>query len=530
MNRIFKRVLSLILSLVLAFSAVSVSFASEPEKGIPLVYVGGQGAQLVIDEPDGSKRSIYPITLPDGFIENTVKENIGVFAKAVVTQQWDEFCDVIYNICSDLYSELKLDENGKPINNSRTDWNWKVHGLYGERLSGRYNSRKYEFYYDWRLDPYETAETLHDYIEYVIKTTGSEKVALSGRCLGACIVAAYMEKYNGEYISDLILYASALNGATQCSKAFCGELYLDPDGIERYIYDLNISADKNINDLIRAFVSLYNDTYGLDVACWSVNNVYPKIYMNIVPRLLMDTFGTFPGYWSMVSQKDYLKAKKTVFHGADMDKYANFIKIIDRYHYQVQYKAKKNFKNYVNNGIEIANIVKYGYQTIPITEDTDILSDDICDVRSASMGAITAPVSDELNPIYLKRAAETGMNRFISPDNKIDASACLFPERTWFIKNLEHKNFPTIIDSLFNEIINNDNYTVFTDENYPQYLVYNKTDSEETLLPMCEENKATDEKYNVSFFEALSTFVKSLYSIFKNRFADLTVKNTGGMI
>lgn len=516
-----KKLISFILCIILVISTVSVSFAAEPQKAkIPLVYVGGQGAMLVAENPDGSKRTVYPIEMPENFIEETVKNNIGIFAKAVVTQQWDEFCDVVYEIFKELYSEIKLDENGKPMNNTRVDWRWTRGRPYRESMQAD-SFIKYEFYYDWRLDPYENAEILHDYIEDVRAVTGSDKVALSGRCLGACVISAYMEKYDGEYVSDLIYYAGAQNGATQCSKAFCGELYIDADSVERFIYDIDISTDENVNNLIKAFVTLYNDTYGLDVACWSINNVYPKIYMNIVPRLLIDTFGTFPGFWSMVSQTDYLKAKKTVFHDADMEKYADFIKIIDDYHYNVQYKLRQNLKKYARNGINVYNIVKYGYQTMPVTQEGDILSDDICDVRSASMGATTAPVAGEFSKYYMNNAQKMNRDKFISPDKQIDASTCLFPERTWFVKNLEHKDFPYIIETkLFDYILGNEDCTVFTDESYPQYLVYSRNDEGETLQPMDSENKATDSKYKVSFFEAFSTFVKSLYNLVKKLIAD----------
>ena len=82
------------------------------------------------------------------------------------------------------------------------------------------------------MDPFKNAEKLHQYIEDVMYVTGAEKIALTGRCMGAALTDAYMQKYNGEYVSDYIVYNSAANGATQCSKAFCGELYLDSDAVE----------------------------------------------------------------------------------------------------------------------------------------------------------------------------------------------------------------------------------------------------------------------------------------------------------
>ena len=131
-------------------------------------------------------------------------------------------------------------------------------------------------------------------------------------------------------------------------------------------------------------------------------------------------------------------------------------------------------------------------------------------------GATAMDVGKTFSKKYLKQAAENGTDNFISPDSQIDASTCFLPERTWFIKNIYHKDFPNVVDGLFNEIINNEDFTVNSDENYPQYLVYNKTDAGETLLPMTDENMNTDEKYNVSFFRALGNLFKALFRVIKN--------------
>ncbi len=515
MNKFVKRIIACFLSIIMLFSAIPLNSFAEKKSAVPLVYVSGQGAHISKINEDGSREEIYPIKLPEDYIENVVKENIDCFAKAVVTQQWDEFCDVLYGAVSPLFSDLKLDEKGNPIVKSQLNWNWERGNPKMETMDNPYGIPRYEFYYDWRLDPYVCADSLHDYIEDVLAVTGAEKVALLGRCLGACVISAYMEKYDGEYVSDLIYYASALNGATQVSKSFCGELYIDADGVERYLYDLDLFPDDNINELLRAFVSLYNTTYGLEIACWSVNNVYEKIYLDIMPRLMIDTFGTFPGFWSMVSDEDYNKAKETVFMGGNMEKYADLIDIIDNYHYNIQVKSAEHLLSYAERGIEVSNIVKYGYQTVPITENADILSDDVCDVRSASMGAYTSDVGKSFSRMYLRKSVELGTYKYISPDFQIDASTCLFPERTWFIKNLEHKNFPDVVNNLFYEIIYNDKYTVFSDPDYPQYLVYDNGDGVDKLHPMTVENKNTDKKYKISFLRALSKFFKALFNIVK---------------
>ena len=227
-----KRCIALLLTVVLLCTSGSIAFAAEAQgTDIPTIYLFGSNAGLVKDNPDGSVERVYEITLPEDFIETQVKGNIDVFKRAFFTQQWDEFCVVLRDIIVPLFAELKLDKNGEPTNGSRVDWGWSRETLDGSKVGGKYPTSRYMFTYDWRIDPYETAEILHRYIEDVLAVTGETKVNLVGRCLGACITAAYMEKYDGEYVSDYLLYCGALYGATQCTKAFCGELYLESGGI-----------------------------------------------------------------------------------------------------------------------------------------------------------------------------------------------------------------------------------------------------------------------------------------------------------
>lgn len=504
-----KRLIAFLLCLVLLSGCGTLAFAADvPGTDIPTVYVLGSSSGLVVQEPDGTKRQVYGFDLPDDFIETTVKENLDVFKRAFFTQKWDEFCVVLRDIIVPLFAEIRLDENGEAPNGSVVNWGWDRASLDGSKVGGKYPTYRYHFQYDFRMDPYKTAEILHAYIEDVLAVTGETKVNLVGRCLGACITAAYMEKYDGQYVDDYLLYCGALYGATQCSKAFCGELYLESGGVERFVYDLNLFADEVLRDLLQSGVTLLRKTYGLDIACWAVNNVYRKIYLDVVPPIVIDTYASFPGYWSMVADRDYEKAKQTVFYGADMEKYANFIRIIDNYHYNVQVRTPELFRHYQDKGIGIANIVKYGYQTIPVTRQSDMLSDQLCSVEDASFGAVTSTINGTLSKKYLN----TANMRYVSPDRQIDASACMMPDRTWFIKNLKHDNFPECVERLFDHILNND-ATVFDSEEYPQYMVY--VDETETIVPQTAENCDTTARYRHTFFEALGRFWKALFKLIR---------------
>lgn len=523
MKRFSKRLLAIVLSLTIIFAtfafSASTSASDAPGTDIPLIYVVGTGGHLIADNPDGTTRKIFPLVLPENFIMDTVEANIGIFAKAVITQQWDEFCDVLYDTISPLYADLMLDENGNPRDNSRADIDSRDR-INPAKVNGKYGTEQFKFNYDWRVDPYVTAEKLHEYIEAVMAATGETEVALLGRCLGDCITAAYMEKYDGEYVADYISYASAVNGAEFCSKAFCGEIYLEADGIERYVYDLELATDSNINELIQAFATVLNETYGLDFLAWSVNNVYPDIYLNIVPRLLRSMYGNFPAYWAMVSDEDYEKAKETVFHGTDTATYANFINRIDAYHYNVQVKLPELWKGFQEDGINMANVTKYGYQSLPIIENADVLGEDFCTVTKASLGATTSTIDTVLSDDYIAAAQANGTDKYISPDKQIDASTCVLPETTWFIKNMKHANFPDSINRLFDRIINIEGFNVFSDADYPQFLVYD--DETSAIYPMIPENMNTTERYNPDFFKSLKKIFEFLFGLIKDAIANST--------
>ena len=183
---------------------------------------------------------------------------------------------------------------------------------------------------------------------------------------------------------------------------------------------------------------------------------------------------------------------------------------------------KEDFKRYEEMGVNIFNVTKYGYQATPISdkEYNRTLSDGIVSVELSSDGATSAPVGKTFNKRYIEAAKAAGTDKYISPDKQIDASTALFPERTWFVKNIKHAEFPRSMDLLFGEMIRNDNYTVNSDPDYPQYMVYEKDTG--SILPMTVENTDTESWSNVTFFDALKKFFKSLFELIKQAINEKT--------
>lgn len=516
-----KKIISFILAAVILSSAVlcvtpSV-LATEDGTSTPVVHVVGTGTPLHRINEAGEEVVVYPLNIPEGYIAEKAEVFLPVFAEAFFTQEWGEFCDVLYECVSPILSQMALDENGNVTDGSFPDFNWSLEELRTHK-DGTYSATEFMFYYDWRLDPLETADTLRRYIEDVMTATETNEVALYGRCLGSNIVAAYMKKYDGANISEVIHYASAAYGATQCSKMFTGELFLHADGIERFVYDIDLGLGEYVTELIQSLVTLMNKTYGLDIACWAVNNVVKDIYLDIFPRIMSESYATFPAYWSMVSIGDYDRAMETVFYGKDKADYAGLIDKIEYYHENVQLDFAEDVKAFEARGIEFSNIVKYGKQSVPVTENSDVNSDALVTVNESSFGAKALDVGYEFGEEYIDKAVENGTFKYISPDKQIDASTCLSPDTTWFIKNLSHKTFPDCVNGLVSDIVNYDGFNINSNPEYTQYLVYD--DETSSLSPMTADNMNTTERWNTSFFESLIKFFKAVFNLIMSKVSE----------
>lgn len=475
----------------------------------PTVYVGGQGAQIV----DEQGNEVYPIDYKSK-IGDSASDLLPVYKDALLSQNWDEFLDEVYEIFHPLISQYALDKNGDATNGTHVNWSWSKSELNSNKINGGYPLYRYYFHYDWRLDPFVLARQLHDYIEGVLEVTGEEKVELIGRCLGASVANAYLYLYDGEYIDSYLQYASSAQGALVIEKMYSGQLGFDADLLENYIIDNYLGLEGDVYEIAVSVATVLNKTYGLDLICNAFNKTYDQIFMDIMPRLLGDTYATFPGFWSMVSDNDncYETAKKVLLYSNGYTADSPLVKRIDDYHYNVQNKVAELFDRMQNvKNIHISNITKYGYSPRPFLKNCDVVSDDTCSVTASSNGAKASTIKGFLSPFYLLKAKITGKTKYISPDRKIDASTCLCPDSTWFIKDLLHPDFPDFIEGFMAKILNDNEITIDSYDEYPQYLHYNE--DQERLEKLSEDNMKNDYRYYTSFTAAFIKLIKYIPTI-----------------
>lgn len=537
---LFIKVISIIVSFILLFTVVTPALCAESVasgSNIPIVYVVGQGCDLYANKGTPEQKQIYPLTYSDTYIEDQAKAILPVFAKAVVTNNYDEYCDALYNSVAPLFEELKLDNNGESADSAS---NFSTGSVSNRIKNGTYDLFAYSFNYDWRIDPCDSADYLHQYIQSVLKATGTTRVNIVGRCLATNIVLAYLAEYGGELIDNCILYCGCVYGTTECGKLFSGQIDVSSEAAARYAVDY--LDDDSLMEFVKASVMLLDETYAIDIAASAINAIYAKVCENLVSRLLFATYATMPSYWSMVGDADYENAKDFLF-GSDPEAYDQLIDTIDYYHYNIQLKTKEIIEASQAQGTKVSVICKYGIQILPIMSTSDEISDGTVELSASSLGATCAKINGVLedeaeNSVFdklIKKFTNESDNNYtqinpcngcdhVSPDNQVDASTCLLPDNTWIIKNIEHRVFPESINNLMYTICNFDGHmTVNDNSDYPQFLVYNESD--ESISPMTEENIDTY-KWNLNLIERIEYFFKSLFTLISDYFSKLGSENT----
>ena len=504
-----KKVLSVILCVILIFGTMSSAYARETgsdlKSSVPVIYIAGDSNDLSYDNGTKTFQIDDMIKIfqdsEDGNISEAAFNILRPFLiKGIVFNDWDDYYDAVYNEISDVYKPIMLDENGNP--NSDCDipqWqkNDKINAMTYNRAdgNGQYSEKTYQFYYDWRLDPIEIADQLHEYIEGVKKASGHDKVSLSVKCLGSNIVFSYVQKYSASSLKGVGIDVSTSMGADFLSGMLSGDFGIDGNSISRLANELAEKHDDEgiYIDLVRfvtSTIELLESTGVIDtLSDVAKEQLYSKIEYGIISALALSTFMTFPGYWAVVEADDFEKALTYVFgeEGSEkrirykglIDKITNYNETIKKNIYPIMGKIK-------DAGTNMCIISKYGVQMAPVLKDGSILGDEYVSVYNSSFGATTSTIYDTLDEEYIAGQIKKGLGRYISPDKHIDASTCLFPDYTWFFKGVAHGYYSTPEVDLIMKVIDADRQLTVNDFDLTQFVVYDY--ATHTAEPMNENN------------------------------------------
>ncbi|MGN0448422.1 MAG: alpha/beta fold hydrolase [Acutalibacteraceae bacterium] len=509
-----KKLVSILLAVVMILSSMTAfAFAAESDKDIPIVCVHGYGSNVYL--PDGTV--VYPPESNYDILEYVKEVTPGVLeelAISLLTDNWDGYCDALYEAIAKLYEGFPLDGNGESSNGSFVNTS-RNEALLKNPKKSDYHVCNFTFGYDWRKSPLEIADELNAFINTLLDKTGHSKVGLVGRCLGSSVVSAYIAKYGTSKVDSLVYYVPTANGGVETVNAlFTGDIQLDPTSVDRFVnYYINrkgLVGDEVMDDFIIALFSLLTYCQVLPTFEDALETVYAKVKANVVPRLLLACYGGLPSFWSMLNSECYEDAKAFVFNGRE-DEYAGFIKKIDEYNYSVKEKLPDLLKDFENEGGRVAVIAKYGLNMPPLSKRADVQGDAMVATTNLSFGATCSDIDKKLPQSYIDKGVASGTDKYISADKKVDASTCLFPDTTWFIKNIPHADFPDYIsDLIYTFIQSGEKVTVWDFENWPQYMNYNMQTGEISAVT---DNENEDSRWTNNIVQALIRFLTSLLKV-----------------
>ncbi len=473
MKRIFKSSVALFLTVLMTFGIFALpSSAATYENDLPIVYLRG-ATEAVYDK---TGKQVWPVqkSIADILLDSAGDLTVAL-SSSLLSSDWSIYGAALEKALKKHFDAGILDNNGNPKNGTDIK-----HSPAPKKKTENFALGDYLFRYDPRLDPWETADELADYIDAVLAATGKKKVQLVARCMGSCFASAYLCKYGSSKVETCIYYASAARGSLVCGELFAGKLNFDADILNNYAG--KYMGDDEISELLAAVISV---TYSLNLlgeGTGLVGDIYEQLAVEVFPRLLRSTYANMPAYWAMVNEDYYAEAKNFVFAGVEAE-YAELIEKIDNNHENVMLRLEKDLKTFNKNGMKIIVLAKYGVPFPPYLEGSKIQGDAKISLEDLSFGAVGADTGKALSVEYLNEAKKSGTIDYISDDLIVDASTCLFPEYTWFVKNIKHGTFPPSINTMFMQFLHQKKQVTVNDfEDYPRYMTFDY--DTDTLSPV----------------------------------------------
>lgn len=493
-----KKFISLLLTALMLFGLAVPSFAlevgtetvdiHESKSQVPVIRILGDGEPLYDSEGNvlfslrtAMSGSVSLNSDNSELYKSVANVLLPFLIDGMLNDEWDAYYENLQKEISDITGDAKLDCNGNPVegtglSQTRQEYMKTAATTDQKGSKGYYAINDYRFWYDWRLDPFETAAKLNEYIKSIKTVTGCDKVAIMSSCIGTIITTTYISVYGTDDLHGVGFTGSVAGGAEVLSEIISGKFDVNSGSIERILMDSAYLGIFDFDSFINASLELLLASGVVDMLEAGIRDtLYDKLVQGVTSALALSTFYTYPTYWAMISEDDYEDALYHIFGEEGSEKreeYAGLIKKIEKYDSEIRNNFTSIIKSIGENGVNFGAVSKYGFQILPICQSYDALSDQFVSVNKSSFGATTSTIYTTLGDEYISQAKLQSADKYISPDKQIDASTCLYPDSTWFIKNCSHSDYTTYERKLLYEVITADRQLTTEDFPWSQFIVY----------------------------------------------------------
>ena len=486
-----------------------------------LIYVRGSSNIYKFDD-DGTKTALYD----DGdYIVNVVTKAMPLLPAARATGNYTAYANKVLELMHPAYDTFRPSlTDGSVPENTRPDWYWTRETVKDELSRQTYA----EYWIDERLSPFAQAADLNEFIETVKELSGKQKILLYARCLGPVAMLTYLYEYQRpkDYadVQALMLSFSTHAGMALTDAAFTGNGCVPENGLRTWLaYTAGDAVDGEVPDraanIIRQLVNGIGGSLGIRLTVKELNRLYENLKDCLFQPLVKDYYALNLSYAACVTERfddmmDYLYPT-----AEDQATYAYAIGELTRYHETVYPAINDMLQDLIDQDKNVMIMADYGGQQYPVTEDSELLGDFQVGTREQSLGATVTKIGQTLDADYVIRQNRKGLGRYISPDQKLDASTCAFPDNTYFIANLNH-SWPADYANLEEVLLRREDVRVTADPEYPQFLWYDSETGK--LVPLTDALRPKEEEAPTgirAFFAKIKAFFVSLAERFRAFFA-----------
>ncbi len=322
------------------------------------------------------------------------------------------------------------------------------------------------FTYDWRKSPEKIAKELDAFIDLALEKTGKDKVHIAALSMGGMVTTAYMYYYGNKTLDSVAYLSAAHNGTYVCGDALNGRIVFTPETLETFL--LSLMPNQSIDILTRMLLLVAKALGATDMLCDFLNGFVADSSEAAYNGGLRDILGTAVGMWALCPDEDFASGVEFIFSGSE-EKYADVLSQLEETEKFVLSTHDTINKAY-EEGVKVVFTSNYNQPLIPLYPRAHLNSDSTIESDLTSNFATFAPYGKTLSDEYISSVAP----EFVSADKVVDASTCLYPETTWFIKDADHVRF--LYGSEFGAfaadlILSEAQPTVNTFAEYPRFMV-----------------------------------------------------------
>ncbi|MCQ2471789.1 MAG: hypothetical protein MJ147_07115 [Clostridia bacterium] len=458
--RSIKKIIALLMAVImLAFSCSVASYAKDNEKQIPSIIVPGifqsevfyyENGEKVCDEDGDPLSPPFFMDSTDKIVKQVVPKLIFPLLRLLITQKdKNEMAATALAdaLCSVLMTKQLSDNNGKFINDvratkyndsfadlSKHDQQYILDNLPLERYIEKGGADTlYVFSYASLGNMIDTANELYEFIQFVKKDSGSDKVNIVPISQGGSIANALLQVYAdkgislAEDINRVVYVVPALDGSILVGEIYENGLIDDDNELYRDMIPSLMGEDDWTAYLVNILLRILPNA--------ELNNILDKVADTLAGEYLVNS----TLIWGLVPSGNYPAAREKYLSTPER---AEIAKQTDWF-YNAQKNRFNNILKAIDDGVEVFDIVDYNYTLYELVDSwDDVNADGIIQLSSESMGCYSAGVDVKLPADYVSPAnncKDPKNHDHSDPNGIVDAYCGLLPETTFFFYGQDHE-------------------------------------------------------------------------------------------